>query len=124
MINELAQSKGSVLAFEITGKITLEEENKWIKKFEERIAQHQKISVLIILGENASWGTKAGYEDIKWLFKHFKQFNKIAIVSDSKVWKWLITVDSQFAKLLGISEKHFQPTDSKLAWSWVSDEQS
>ena len=121
MIRELAESKGSVLAFEVTGKVALEEKKAWIEKFDKVLAEHEKVSIMVILGENASWGTKAGFEDIKWIIKHMKRFNKIAIVTDSTVWKWLITLDSQFAKLVGIGEKHFESLQAKEALAWVSN---
>ena len=121
MIKELAESQGSVLAFEITGKVTLEEEKEWIEKFDKALEEHDKVSVMVILGENASWGTKAGYEDIKWAMKHMKRFDKIAIITDSVVWKWLITLDSQFAKLVGIGERHFESSEAKEALAWVSN---
>ena len=121
MIKELPESNGSILAFEITGKVTLEEEKLWLEKFDKVLESHDKVSVMIILGKNTSWGTKAGYEDIKWIIKHMKRFDKIAIVSDSIVWKWLIALDSQFAKLVGIGEKHFESSKAKEALAWISD---
>ena len=121
MINELAQSNGATLAFEIVGKVSLEQQQAWIKKFDECIEQHEKISVMIILGETATIGEPSViYEDIKWMVKHFKRFNKIAIISGSTLWKFLVTVDSYFAKMVGINEKHFEPTEAKVAWEWVS----
>jgi hypothetical protein len=33
MIKELPESEGSLLGFEITGKVSLEEEKEWIGKF-------------------------------------------------------------------------------------------
>ena len=120
MIKELAESQGKVLAFEVIGKVTSEEERKWVEKFDTALKEHQKVSIMIILGENASWGTKAGWEDIKWAIKHMKRFDKIAIVTDSIVWKWLVTLDSQFARLVGIGEKHFESSEAKEALAWVS----
>jgi phage terminase large subunit-like protein len=120
MIRELAESKENVLAFEITGKVSEEEEKVWIERFDKVLEEHDKVSVLLILGENASWGTKAGYEDIKWLISHMKRFDKIAIVTDSTIWKWLIALDSQFAKLVGIGEKHFESSEVKEALEWVN----
>ena len=40
MIKELPESEGSVLGFEITGKVTLEEEKEWIRKFDDAIEKH------------------------------------------------------------------------------------
>ena len=120
MIKELAESQGSILAFEVIGKVTLEEEKSWLKKFDKVLEEHDKVSVMLILGENASWGTKAGFQDIKWIISNMKRFDKIAIVTDSIVWKWLITLDSQFAKLVGIGERHFESSQAKEALAWVS----
>jgi len=121
MINELPQSAGSVLGFEITGKVSLEEEKEWIARLERLIDEHDKVSVLVILGEKASWGIEAGLEDLKWVMTHMKVINKIAVVSESSVWKWLVTLDSPFAKLVGISEKHFEPSELTDAWKWVQE---
>jgi hypothetical protein len=124
MINELAQSNGATLAFEIIGKVSLEQQQAWVKKFDKCIKQHEKISVMIILGETAKIGESSViYEDIKWMIKHFNKFNKIAIISDSAFWKFLITIDSYFAKIVGINEKHFEPAEAKVAWEWISGEQ-
>ena len=121
MIKELPQSTEDVLAFEITGKVTLEEELAWIEKFDKILENKEKISAMVILGENASWGTWAGIEDIKWLFKNYKKFNKIAIVSESWVWKWLVAIDSTFAKLVGVEERQFEAHEAKEAWEWVQE---
>jgi len=120
MIKELEQSSEKVFAFEIIGKVTLEEEKAWIEKLDKRLENQDKVSAMVILGENASWGTWAGIEDIKWLFKNYKKFNKVAMVTESSVWKWLIAIDSKFAKLVGVDEKYFDIEDKKEAWEWVN----
>ncbi|UCE88394.1 MAG: STAS/SEC14 domain-containing protein [Pseudomonadota bacterium] len=119
MIRELPESEGNVLGFEITSKVSLDEEKEWIGKFDKAIEDNGKVSALVVLGEDASWGVKAGLEDLKWVMKHMKQLDKIAVVSDSNVWKWLVALDSPFAKLVGISEKHFEPSELDDAWTWV-----
>jgi len=119
MIKELPESTGSVIGVEITGKVTLEEENGMIAKFDAAVAEHGKVSALVILGEEAGWGLKAGLADMKWLLTHMKNLNKIAIVTDSSVYKWLVKTDAQFAKLVNIGEKHFEMAQLADAWAWV-----
>ena len=121
MIKELPESEGPVLGFEVTGKVSLEDEKKWIEVIEKAIEEHGKVSVLVILGEQASWGVKAGIEDLRWVMTHMKQLSKIAVVTESSVWKWLITLDSPFAKLVGINEKHFELLQIADAWTWVKE---
>jgi hypothetical protein len=110
MIKELPESEGPVLGFEITSKVSLEEEKEMIEKFEKALEEHDKVSALVVLGEEASFGVKAGIEDLKWIMKNMKKLNKIAVVSESP-----------FAKLVGISEKHFEPSELADAWTWVKE---
>lgn len=121
MIKELPESNGPILGFEISGKVTLEEEEAWIRKFEAAIAEHGKVSVVAVLNEGAGWGIQAGLADIKFCLSHMKSLNKIAIVTDSSVWKWLIKADAQFAKLVNIGEKHFETAQLADAWAWVRE---
>ena len=119
MIKELPESEGPVLGFEITGKVTLEEEKEWIAKFDDAIDKHDKVSALIVLGDEASWGVKAGIADLKWIMTHMSRLHRIALVSDSKTWKWLVAIDSPFAKMVGIGEQHFESSEIDAAWAWV-----
>lgn len=121
MIRELPRSEGAFLAFEVTGKVDEAEERRWIARFEEAIAEHGRVSALVVLGEGARWGMKAGYEDVKWLVTHMKKLHRIAIVTDSTVWKWLIAFDSPFAKLFRIGEKHFERDELERAWDWLRE---
>ncbi|QLQ31410.1 MAG: STAS/SEC14 domain-containing protein [Candidatus Thiothrix singaporensis] len=119
MIKELPESEGSVLGFEISGKVTLDEEKAWIARLDKVLEEHGKVSVLAVLDEGAGWGVKAGIEDLQWIMKNMKKLDRIAIVSDSSVWKWLIAVDSQFAKMIGIGEKYFETSQIADAWKWI-----
>ncbi len=119
MIKELPESKGHLLAFEIKGKISIEQEKELISKADRIVQEYGKIRVLALLDEGASWGVKAGIEDLKWCMAHMKNIEKFAIVSSSRVWKWLVTIDGFFAGIIGIGEKHFQPSDSEDAWKWI-----
>lgn len=120
MITQLPQSHDAVLGFEVKGKVSEAQEKEWIEKLDASITQHGKISVLIILDEQAGWGFKAGVEDLKWVMAHMKNLNKIAVVSTSAVWKWLVTLDGFFAQFMGIGEKHFEAADLESAWKWIN----
>ena len=123
MITKLAQSTASVLAFEVTGEVSLEAEKRWTGEIESAIANQGSVSVMVVLGEQASWGVQAGIEDLKWVMTHLEKLDRIAIVSVSSVWKWLVTLDSPFARLVGIKERHFELNDREQAWKWVCNHQ-
>ncbi|MEX0963485.1 MAG: STAS/SEC14 domain-containing protein [Pseudohongiellaceae bacterium] len=119
MIVELAESEANHFGFEITSKVTLEEQHQWIVKIESALNQYDELNILLVLNEGASWGVDAGIEDIKWVLRHMKSIRKIAIVSSSKVWKWLVSIDSFFASMVGIQEKHFDLAELSVAWDWI-----
>lgn len=121
MINELAESNGAVLGFEVTGKVSLEDEKKAIERVNKVLEEHDKVSILVVLSEKAGFGVKAGIEDLKWLIRHMTKLNRIAVVSESHVWQWLVALDSPFASLVGISEKHFQTSQIDEAWAWIKE---
>ena len=123
MIKKLPQSSGNNLAYEITGKVSAEDEKAWIEELNKITEAYEKFNVMIVLGEHTSWGIEAGVADIKWIIEHMKKFNKIAFVAESSVWKWLIKVDSFFASFVGIDEKYFDVKDVNEAWEWVTQEQ-
>ena len=120
MIKELPQSYENNLAFQIDGKVSADDEKSWIARLNVITDEYEKFNVMIVLGENASWKMDAGLADIKWIAKHMDKFNKIAIVADSDVWKWLIKVDSFFAKFMGIKELYFNMSNINEAWEWVT----
>lgn len=122
MIKELPRSYESNLAFEINGQVSLEDEKSWMSRLDVITDTYEKFNVMIVLGENASWGMKSGLADIKWIMKHMDKFNKIAIVAESDVWKWLIEVDSFFVKFVGIDEKYFDMAKLDEAWEWVKEQ--
>ncbi|MFT4519706.1 MAG: hypothetical protein ACI9JM_002103 [Halioglobus sp.] len=120
MIAELTKYAGDALAFEISGKVSIDEEKMWIARIEQALQANDKLKVMVVLGEGASWGLKAGVEDVKWVLKHMDRIERIAFVSSSKVWKWLISVDSVFAQMVGIKERHFDTAEVDDAWSWLT----
>jgi hypothetical protein len=119
MITELPESQGAIIGVEITGKVSEEEELRWIARFDEAIEKYGKVSGLLLLADNAHWGLKAGFEDIRWCFTHTDKMEKIAIVADGAVWQWLIGIDSPFAKLFGVKEKYFERSAINEAWEWL-----
>lgn len=121
MIKQLEESGGSILGFRVSGRITLEEEREWIKKIEKVLEDHDRVSVLAILEKDAGWGIKAGLEDLKWISTHMRRLHKIAIVTDSTVWKWLVNMDSPFAKMVKIDEAYFPMEKLAEAWAWVGE---
>jgi len=122
MIIKLPASEGRYLGYEVSGTIGPDQERLWIADMEAALEMHAKVCVLLVLDPGAGWGVRAGIGDIKWVLTHMSKLDKIAIVTDEKVWQWLVNIDSQFAKLVGIGEKHFHTGEIDQAWKWLKSE--
>ncbi len=120
MIKQLLHHNKEVLIYEVTQKVDIAEENEWLEQLNEYIKQKHKVRILIILGADARWSVRAGIEDIKWYFTHLKHIEKMAIVSESSLWKWCIKINI-FAKIFGTEERYFSVTQTDKALDWLSD---
>src|SRR5690606_34915062 len=105
--------------FELDGEITETENDQFAALLNAAIANYGTISILLVLHEDADWGAKAGLKDLKWAMIHFRKLDKVAVVSSSKVWKWLVKADSFLARTVGIKEKHFEAGQMIAAWRWL-----
>jgi len=119
MIRELQYNESTILIYEILGKITLQEEKLWLEQLEKVISEGKKLRIMLILGEESGWSFSAGVEDLKWILKNYSEFEKVAIVSESKVWEWYVRLDF-IAKLSGVQEHHFLPDEVQKGVSWLS----
>lgn len=122
MIRELPGSEGRFIGVEVGGHVSLGEEEVWIRRLDEAMERYGSISALVVMGEGIHWEAKAALKDLKWLLGHQIEIDRVAVVSNSRRWKVLTDLDSLFAKLVGIREKHFTPDRLDEAWAWVRGE--
>ena len=119
MIEFLPISQGNCLAFRVSGEVSAEQEQHWIDELQKVIDESGSIRMMMILADDAHWGIKASLKDLHFALKHSREFERIAIVSDSKVMSWLVSLDDFVASFLKISEKHFLPEQQAEAWEWL-----
>ena len=120
MIKQLIHHDREVLIYEVTQNIDVAEEMEWIEQINEHIKQEQKVRILLILGADATWSLRAGVEDVKWLFTHLKYIEKMAIVAESRWWKWYVKVNV-LAKFFGTKERYFNIHETNNALDWLSN---
>lgn len=119
MYKVLPQSEGPTLGLMISGKIDITEEQEMIELAEKVLAEHDKLNLLVIVGENVWASLEAAYADLRWITTHLKNVAKLAIVTDSKTLGWLVEQDAKIARHLGIGERHFATDELEEAWTWT-----
>lgn len=114
MLKILERSKGNVIGFENGPVVTMEEQLAAEKAAEALIAEHGKINWLYVWNTSKYENLRTMYEDMMWLLKHLKNFDRMAVVGDSTLKKILVKADGMI-----FGEKYFDIADIEKAWEYV-----
>jgi len=80
------EADGKILNVRVSGKLAKEDYERFVPEFEKLIEQHGKIRVLFRMDDFHGWKVAALWEDVKFDFKHFGDFERIAMVGD-RAWQ-------------------------------------
>jgi hypothetical protein len=119
MLQLLEESKGDLVAFRISGHIDKNDYDIMLPVLEEKIKQHNKISVFAELQDVEDYTLKALWEDIKFDIRHANDFRRAAIVGDQMWLEMLTTAASPFTSA---KVKYFNYRERDKALEWVKSE--
>ena len=117
MLELIPFKEGNIIGFRLDGRIEDESFDEATAKMEEMLKEHDKLRVYAEIEEIGGMSVDTIMKDIHFKLKHFKDFEKEAIVTD-KGWleAWIKIAD----KLLPhIEVKHFSPDEKKEAKAWL-----
>jgi hypothetical protein len=118
MFEKLKESKGNVIGFLLTGKLTDADYKAVAPEFEEGIKRHGKIRLLWYLVEFHGWEPKAAWDDYEYWRKYGKDIERVAIVGE-KLWEeWMTKLAKLFMRG---NVKYFDQNELDDAWAWVSE---
>lgn len=116
---EIADStQDNYIEAKITDKLTEKDYEIIIPELERRIEEYGKLRLLIIMEDFQGWTAGALWEDIKFDFRHFHDFDKIALVGDRK-WEKTATLFSK--PFTGAELRYFPREDLDGARSWARE---
>lgn len=116
MITKLQSGHDGILAYRISGKVTVDEyvacEEEWLGAIEE----HGSVKMLIELTDLKFPELGVFFEDFKQGMKHCKDFSAFCVIGDhtwEKVWTTV------FSTILHINVRYFDKSKSEQAWEWI-----
>jgi hypothetical protein len=114
-----SEATGNVLQFELTGKLTHEDYQKFVPAAEKLIEQHGKVRILLIMRDFHGWEMAAMWDDLKFDVKHFSQIERLAMVGD-RAWEKGMSV---FCKPFTTAKiRYFDISDLDEARKWIHEE--
>jgi hypothetical protein len=116
MIQKLDQSSGNVLGYKISGTVSKSDYQELVPAVESLVQQEGSIRLLLDLtdlkGEKVSaWGA-----DLKFGRDYRKKIDKLAVVGDSKLEKWIAKLSEPF---FAKESNFFHSENSEDAWTWL-----
>ena len=114
---ELREEQGGRLCvIQLSGKLTREDYGHLVPAMELLIKKHGKISLLVRLHDFHGWTVGAFWEDLKFDVKHFRDFERLAVVGEKKWHKRMAQLCKPFttAKI-----RYFDQSQAAEALEWV-----
>jgi len=118
MVEVLSESKGNLLGFRFSGKLTDKEyKETLIPKLEAVIKSDGKLRLLCYMDSGfVGWEMAAAWDDLTFWLKHKDDFSKLAVVGDSK---WVEVGTKLSAHMMKQPLKVFHTDELQKAWEWV-----
>ena len=107
---------GKIIEVELEGKLTKEDYETFVPITEDKIKEHGKIRILVVMHDFHGWDAGALWEDTKFDLKHFNDIERLAIVGETKWEKGMAVFCRPFitAKI-----KYFDHADLEQARAWI-----
>ena len=106
----------NVLQVRMSGKLSAEDYRRMVPVMESAILEHGKLRLLVEMQDFHGWEAGALWEDLKFDFNHFGDFQKIAIVGDSKWEQGMATFCKPFTSAV---VKYFDVGHESVAAKWL-----
>lgn len=108
----------NVIGCRMKGNISVEEYDDIVKKIEDKIAQLQgkKLRIYAEIIEPGIAPPEKFFENLKFKFKHVKDFEKEAVVSDNKLLTIFVDVVEKLFPTVEAKTFSFEEKDKALEW--------
>lgn len=119
MITQIPVQEDYIVAFRVTGKLTHEDYQAFLPQLEELIkAQPGRLSLLFELQDFHGWDLHAAVDDFRCLEQHEDDFERIAVVGENRLERWMTAMSSPFVT----AEVRFFGRDQLgAAWDWLRE---
>jgi SpoIIAA-like len=118
MIEILDESTETCLVVHFSGKVTGEKYQKFLNAVNDRLATHEKVSLVLELSNFDFYGDfEAARKDFKFGFGDYKKIHRAAFVGDKKWIEWFTCLISPFTRT---EEKYFREGQFDEAYAWAN----
>lgn len=117
-VNMHEKADGKILIMELTGKLTPADYAQFTPMVERLIGQHGKLRLLVRMCDFHGETLAALWEDTKFGWKHFADFDQLALVGDTRWEAAVATLCKPFTRAV---VRYFDAAQYDDALTWVSE---
>ena len=110
---------GRIIAVVIGERLHKEDYPEFVGTIEQAIAKWGKVRLLFEFREFHGWNLAGFWEDLKFDYEHFADFDRIAIVGDAGWEKWMTVLCKPITKA---ALKYFDLPERDAALAWLSED--
>lgn len=115
-MHEITREEGNLIRVEVHGKLTQEDYDELIPAWEETIARHGSMRLLLVMENFHGWDLGTAWDDFRFSTEHAGKIERVAAVGEKTWEQWLMKLGSL---LPGEDLKYFDMSDLTKAEVWV-----
>lgn len=119
MLTFIDFEESNVVGIRINGKITDEEFDRVIERFEEKFDEHEKVRLYAEMENFGGMEVKAFFKDLKFGLTNFSKFEREAVVTDKKWAQQFATISDPLVPTVDV--KAFSYADREEAKAWITE---
>lgn len=118
MIQTIPTDLPKTIGFKLSGKLHDEDYRSFEPTVETVLAAEGKVRLFVKFEDFHGWDLHAVWDDTKFAFKHYSDFDRIALVGDRRWEKWMAGVCKPFTKA---TVRYFDASQADDAWAWLRE---
>jgi hypothetical protein len=107
-----------IIEVELHGKLTREDYELFAPELERKLQHRGKLRLLVIMHDFHGWRLGALWQDIRFDIRHFKHFERIALVGETRWQEWMATICMPFTTG---ELKFFHQPEIESARAWLRE---
>ncbi|WP_078592779.1 STAS/SEC14 domain-containing protein [Evansella clarkii] len=117
MIKLIQSEDPAAVAVEFEGKTMKDDMEELEAHIEEKFPGEEKFKIFAFIHDMKNATFQGMTEGMKFDTKYWKRIRKVAVVSEQKKWKQVISDIGNYWP--GVKIKHFEYEEKEAAWEWL-----
>ena len=118
MFDQITSITDQIISIRAEGILTDEDYKKFLPELERILEREGRMSAYVDLEDLKGWEVKAAWDDFKFGIAHNADFDRIAVVGDSRWQEWMIKVSNLF---FAAKMRYFSPGEKQQALDWLQE---